>query len=90
MRREPESGMGKRADAATRSLRVLNLPQTAHDASTTEGLLQQAFEKHAPVKRLEVFVDKREAVVEFETAAVRLPSPVIYIISSAQVTWRLD
>ena len=68
--REPESGLGKRADAATRSLRVLNLPQTTHDASTTEGLLQQAFEKHAPVKRLEVFADKREAIVEFETAAV--------------------
>ena len=68
--REPESGLGKRADAATRSSRVLNLPQTTHDASTTEGLLQQAFEKHAPVKRLEVFADKREAIVEFETAAV--------------------
>ncbi|VDB84644.1 unnamed protein product [Peniophora sp. CBMAI 1063] len=68
-KKEPDSGLGKRADAATRSLRVLDLPSTAHDASTTEGLLQQAFEKHASVKRLEVFLDKREAIVEFETAA---------------------
>ncbi|KZV73245.1 hypothetical protein PENSPDRAFT_627695 [Peniophora sp. CONT] len=68
-KKEPDSGLGRRADAATRSLRVLNLPQTTHDASTTEGLLQQAFEKHVPVKRLEVFADKREAIVEFETAA---------------------
>lgn len=35
-----------------------------------EGLLQQAIEKIARVARVEVFQDKREAVVELENAAV--------------------
>jgi len=34
-------------------------------------LLQQVLEKIAPVKRVEVFVDKQEAVVELENPAVR-------------------
>lgn len=38
--------------------------------ATQEGLLQQTLEKLAPVKRVEVFEDKHEAVVEFQSAAV--------------------
>jgi squamous cell carcinoma antigen recognized by T-cells 3 len=33
-------------------------------------LLQQTFEKIAAVKRVEVFGDKNEAVIELETTAV--------------------
>jgi squamous cell carcinoma antigen recognized by T-cells 3 len=69
-KKEPDSGMGKKADARSRSLRILELPTTTHDVSTLEGLLEQAFEKHATVKRVEVFAEKNEAVLEFETAAV--------------------
>ncbi|KAJ7855952.1 hypothetical protein B0H14DRAFT_2353000 [Mycena olivaceomarginata] len=61
---ETESGLGQRADARTRSVRVRNLP-----VGTQEGLLQQAMEKIAKVKRVEVFVDLNEAVVELENAA---------------------
>lgn len=41
---------------------------------TQEGLLQQALEKHGQVVRVEVFIDKNEAVVELESAAVSLCS----------------
>jgi hypothetical protein len=37
--------------------------------------LQQQLEKFHKVKRLEIFYDKREAIVEFESAAVRIPPP---------------
>lgn len=57
--------MGKHADTRSRSLRVLGLPP-----ATQEGLLQQTLEKLGPVKRVEVFEDKNEAVVEFQNAAV--------------------
>lgn len=57
--------MGKHADTLSRSLRVRGLPP-----ATQEGLLQQTLEKFAPVKRVEVFEDKNEAVVEFQSAAV--------------------
>ena len=53
-------------DAAARSLRVKNLPE-----DTQEPLLQQMFEKLAPVKRVEIFVDSGEAVVELVNPAVR-------------------
>lgn len=46
-------------------MRIRNLP-----AGTQEGLLQQAMEKIANVKRVEVFVDLKEAVMELENAAV--------------------
>jgi hypothetical protein len=49
----------------SRSIRVRNLP-----TSTQEGLLQQAFEKYALVRRVEVFKDRNEAVVELENPAV--------------------
>ncbi|KAI9057468.1 RNA-binding protein Prp24 [Trametes sanguinea] len=55
---------GYREEVRNRSVRVKNLP-----AGTQEGLLQQALEKHAKVKRVEVFADLAEAEVELENAA---------------------
>ncbi|KAF7331655.1 ATP-dependent DNA helicase PIF1 [Mycena kentingensis (nom. inval.)] len=63
-RNEPDSGLGKKADIRSRSVRVRNLP-----AGTQEGLLQQVLEKLAKVKRVEVFADLNEAVVELDSAA---------------------
>lgn len=60
-----ETGFGQKAEARNRSVRIRNLPP-----ATQEGLLQQVLEKYAQVKRVEVFQDRNEAVVEFETAAV--------------------
>ena len=54
-----------RAEVRNRSVRVRNLPP-----NTQEGLLQQALEKHAQVKRVEVFHNSNEADVELENAAV--------------------
>lgn len=73
---EPETGLGRKADARNRSLRIRDLPD-----GTAEGLLQQAVEKLAPVNRVEVFLDKHEAVVEFQSAAeaarlLLLPDPL--------------
>jgi RNA recognition motif-containing protein len=59
-----ETGLGRQAETKSRSIRVRNLPP-----ATQEGLLQQVLEKHALVKRVEVFKDKNEAVVELENAA---------------------
>lgn len=53
------------ADVRSRSIRIRNLPPGAQ-----EGLLQQVLEKIVPVKRVEVFLDKQEAVVELPSAAV--------------------
>ena len=61
---ETETGFGKKADARSRSLRVRDLPD-----GTQEGLLQQIVEKLAPVNRVEVFEDKHEAMVEFQSQA---------------------
>ena len=61
---EPDTGFGKKADALNRTLRIRDLPD-----GTEEGLLQQIVEKFAPVNRLEVITDKREAVVEFQSPA---------------------
>ncbi|KAJ7175442.1 hypothetical protein C8R46DRAFT_64994 [Mycena filopes] len=61
---ETESGLGQKADTRSRSVRVRNLP-----AGTQEGLLQQTLEKIAKIKRVEVFVDLKEAVVELDNAA---------------------
>ena len=57
---------GSHHDTAARSLRVKNLPE-----DTQEPLLQQVFEKLVPVKRVEIFVDLGEAVVELVNPAVR-------------------
>ncbi|KAG5726870.1 hypothetical protein E4T56_gene1120 [Termitomyces sp. T112] len=59
-----DSGLSRMADTRNRSIRVRNLP-----ANTQDGLLQQAFEKLAAVKRVEVFIDQNEAVVELDNAA---------------------
>jgi len=59
-----EDTSNRNARRAGRALRIKNLPD-----GVQEGLLQQAVEKLAPVKRLEVFLDKNEAVVVFENAA---------------------
>lgn len=53
------------ADMRSRSVRIRNLP-----AATQEGLLQQTLEKITAVKRVEVFVEICEAVVELENTAV--------------------
>ncbi|KAF8349290.1 hypothetical protein F5887DRAFT_945363 [Amanita rubescens] len=60
----PQSGLGRMADVRSRSIRIRNLPPGAQ-----EGLLQQVLEKVVPVKRVEVFLDKQEAVVELPGAA---------------------
>ena len=60
-----DTGLGRIAEARSRSVRIRNLP-----AGTQEGLLQQALEKIARVKRVEVFIEQQEAVVELESAAV--------------------
>jgi len=62
--RTDNTGMSRLGEARSRSVRIRNLP-----LATQEGLLQQAMEKIAPVRRVEVFVDKQEAVVELENAA---------------------
>lgn len=56
-------------------MRVRNLPP-----GTQEPLLQQALEKHANVKRVEVFLDLGEAEVELENAAVRHARIVSYFM----------
>ncbi|KZP31530.1 hypothetical protein FIBSPDRAFT_776202 [Athelia psychrophila] len=61
---ENQSGLGRQAETRSRSVRVRGLPP-----ATQEGLLQQTLEKHALIKRVEVFLDLNEAVVELENAA---------------------
>ncbi|TFK40639.1 hypothetical protein BDQ12DRAFT_601697 [Crucibulum laeve] len=63
-RHRSEIGLSRVAEIRSRSVRILGLPP-----ATQEGLLQQVLEKITPVKRLEVFLDKQEAVVELESAA---------------------
>ncbi|KAL0576045.1 Splicing factor [Marasmius crinis-equi] len=63
------TGLGRKAELKSRSVRITNLPP-----ATQEGLLQQAIEKIAVVKRLEVFAEKGEALVEFDNAAVSDPT----------------
>ncbi|EEB91729.1 hypothetical protein MPER_09865, partial [Moniliophthora perniciosa FA553] len=59
-----DTGLGRKAEIKSRSLRIRNLPP-----GVQEGLLQQVVEKVAEVKRLEVFADLNEAIVEFTNAA---------------------
>lgn len=59
-----ETGLGRRADARNRSVRVRNIP-----SGTQEGLLHQLLEKHSIVKRTEIFAALNEAVVELENPA---------------------
>jgi hypothetical protein len=62
-----ETGLGRRADARNRSVRVRNIP-----SGTQEGLLHQLLEKHSLVKRTEIFAALNEAVVELENPAVSI------------------
>ncbi|KAG1792920.1 uncharacterized protein HD556DRAFT_1238518 [Suillus plorans] len=62
--RTAETGLGRRADARNRSVRIRNIP-----SGTQEGLLHQLLEKHFLVKRTEVFTALNEAVVELENPA---------------------
>lgn len=59
-----ETGLTRTAEIRQRSVRIRGLPP-----HTQEGLLQQSLEKIASVRRVEVFEDKHEAVVELESAA---------------------
>lgn len=63
---DESAGLSRKAEIRSRSLRVKKLPPGA-----TDGLLQQTFEKLAPVVSVQVTEDKREAVVELKSAAVR-------------------
>jgi hypothetical protein len=62
-----ETGLGRRADARNRSVRVRNIP-----SGTQEGLLHQLLVKHSLVKRTEIFSALNEAVVEPENPAVNI------------------
>ncbi len=64
----PDTGFGERADTRNRSVRIKNLPP---NTESQEGLLQQALEKIAKVKRVEIIGDTCEALVEMINAAVR-------------------
>ncbi|KAH7914268.1 hypothetical protein BJ138DRAFT_1177428 [Hygrophoropsis aurantiaca] len=61
---QSDTGLGRRAEARNRSVRVRNLPP-----ATQEGLLHQALEKYALVKRTELFISQNEAIVELENPA---------------------
>ena len=66
-RKVTASGLSRDADTKNRSVRIRGLSSSAQ-----EGLLQQVIEKVVRVKRLEVFQDLGEAIVELENAAVSL------------------
>ncbi|KAL5501649.1 PRP24 [Sanghuangporus vaninii] len=61
---QTSSGLGRRDDVLSRSVRIKGLPP-----DTQEGLLQQTIEKVVPVKRLEIFKDVQEATAELENVA---------------------
>ena len=61
-----ETGLGRLEDTLSRSVRIKNLPP-----GTQEGLLQQALEQHAIVKRVEIFQELNQATVELENTSVR-------------------
>jgi len=60
-----ETGLGRLEDTLSRSVRIKNLPH-----GTQEGILQQALEQHANVKRVEIFQELNQATVELENASV--------------------
>jgi hypothetical protein len=71
-----EIGLSRVAEARTRSIRITNLPP-----ATQEGLLQQMLEKIVPVSRVEVFIDKQEAIVELKTPAVSPAIPALALVT---------
>jgi hypothetical protein len=62
---QTETGLGRLEDILSRSVRIKNLPP-----GTQEGLLQQALEQLASVKRVEVFEELNQATVELENTSV--------------------
>jgi len=60
-------GLSRIAEARTRSVIISNLP-----SNTQEGLLQQVLEKIMPINRIEVFLDKKLAILELQSQAVGL------------------
>jgi len=60
-------GLSRVAEARTRSVIISNLP-----SNTQEGLLQQVLEKIMPINRIEVFLDKKLAILELQNQAVGL------------------
>ncbi|KAG8966590.1 Splicing factor [Tulasnella sp. 419] len=64
-RAQPASGLSRKHDLKSRSVRIKNIP-----AGTQEAVLQQAIEKVATgVKKVELFEQNWQAVVEFNTIA---------------------
>lgn len=73
-----ETGLGRLEDTLSRSVRVKKLPP-----GTQEGLLQQVLERHAKVKRVEVFEEINEATVELENISeagklLLRPEPIVF------------
>ncbi|KAJ3554397.1 hypothetical protein NM688_g3135 [Phlebia brevispora] len=84
--RRSKRGPGRSVEARGRSVRLRNLP-----SGTQEGLLQQALEKVARVKRVEVFLDKNEAVAELESPAeasklLLHPEPIVFSGNTLQLS----
>ncbi|KAF9468618.1 hypothetical protein BDZ94DRAFT_1279703 [Collybia nuda] len=82
----PDTGLSRLADVRNRSVRIRNLPVAAQ-----EGLLQQTLEKIALVKRVEVFVEICEAVVELESAAevgklLLRTEPIVFCSNTLQIS----
>ncbi|CAE6382645.1 unnamed protein product [Rhizoctonia solani] len=61
---EEHAGLTRKAEQRSRSIRVKNVP-----ADATDGLLQQTFEKLAPVVSVQVQEGKGEAIVELKHAS---------------------
>ncbi|KAH7344575.1 hypothetical protein B0J17DRAFT_712238 [Rhizoctonia solani] len=75
---DEHAGLSRKAEQRSRSLRVKNVP-----ADATDGLLQQTFEKLAPVVSVQVQEGKGEAVVELKHASdvgklLLLTEPVMF------------
>ncbi|CAE6468554.1 unnamed protein product [Rhizoctonia solani] len=75
---DEHAGLSRKAEQRSRSLRVKNVP-----ADATDGLLQQTFEKLAPVVSVQVQEGKGEAVVELKHASdvgklLLLTEPVVF------------
>ena len=66
--RPSETGQGRAADLASRSIHVKNLP-----VGVQEALLQQVFEKHGRIEAVNVNSGSNTAVVVFGDVAVRSP-----------------
>ncbi|KAL5519977.1 hypothetical protein ACEPAG_1637 [Sanghuangporus baumii] len=87
---QTSSGLGRRDDVFSRSVRIKRLPLSAQ-----EGLLQQTIEKVVPVKRLEIFQDVQEATAELESAAdagklLLMKNPLQFGGSNLEITEELS